>query len=80
MSGPMVLAAVSLGAMQASVNGVGFRGQESRLEHRGALGDAVRGGRAPPAFRFEVLGAAPSGDRHPLRFRARNEGAPPSRS
>jgi uncharacterized protein (TIGR02588 family) len=70
----MVLAAVSLGAMQASVNGVGFRGQESRLEHRGALGDAVRGGRAPPAFRFEVLGAAPSGDRHPLRFRARNEG------
>lgn len=36
--------------------------------------DALRGERAPPAFRFEVLGTAPSGERHLLRFRVRNEG------
>lgn len=42
----------------------------------GTLGwDALRGERAPPAFRFEVVGVGPAGDgRHAVRFRVRNEG------
>lgn len=41
----------------------------------GTLGwDALRGGRVPPSFRFEVVGIGPSGERHAVRFLVRNEG------